>query len=402
MMRKYSYLLLCFLFLLGGCGKIEKETTEETQRFDTEEAILFEETAEASETASSESVSLSGMLENITNSIDDSDSEIWYRHYKNRTIVYENGFTYRIFSDGIYRRAEGSKDWEPLYQGKMTGGCTLESFKEFLYFTLNREGEDPEGVFVRQTLWQLNLNTLECKKIGDMIEDLPYMFSVYNENLYIGYSRIGALRYDAYPLNEQGIPGEKIDESSSDFLCAGQNAYSWEEDKYGYSFGGRLPVVSPDAIEMAWEVIPAPLCASMLNGYYLTRRYCDETFGHFYLTNAAGDEQYLFDACEILAVTPTGIYYCGDETDRSTLHYYSFFQKEPLPLLYPEVTFENYTLLTYDRAWLYYHEDGSIMRMSRSTGATEVFLETIPEDINFRYCAIDPEYFYLGEEMYPL
>lgn len=41
-MKKYCYLLLCFLFLLGGCGKKETEAAKDAQSFDTEEAILSE------------------------------------------------------------------------------------------------------------------------------------------------------------------------------------------------------------------------------------------------------------------------------------------------------------------------------------------------------------------------
>lgn len=41
-MKKYCYLLLCFLFLLGGCGKKETETAKDAQSFGTEEAILSE------------------------------------------------------------------------------------------------------------------------------------------------------------------------------------------------------------------------------------------------------------------------------------------------------------------------------------------------------------------------
>ncbi len=403
-MKKYCYLLLCFLFLLGGCGKKETETAKDAQSFGTEEAILSEVPGSApeEEAITPEPMSLADMLEDITDAIDESDPAVWYHHYKNRYIVYENGFTYRIFSDGIYRRAAGSEDWELLYHGDMSYNHSLDYYKDYLYFTLDREGEPPDAVFVRQTLWQLNLNTLECKKIGDMIEDLPYIFAVYDGNLYIGYTRFMALRYDVYPLDEQGMPGEKMEEASPDFLCAGQNAYSREEDKYGYSFSGRLTVMSPDTPEMAREVIPTPLCASMLNGYYLTTRYRDELFSHFYLTNSAGEEQPLFDACMILAVTPAGLYYFGDGTESSAMHYYSFYQKESLPLLYPEDTYEFYSLLTYDRAWLYIRGDSCILRMSRSTGDIEVFLDNLPEDTDFKHCAVDPEYFYLGEEMYPI
>ena len=102
---------------------------------------------------------------------------------------------------------------------------------------------------VSGTLWQLNLDTLESREIGNMVEDLPYIFSIYNGNLYIGSSLFGALRYDVYPLDSQGMPGEKMDEASPDFICAEQNAFSLEE-----------------------EVLPIPDCAAMLNGYFITKK----------------------------------------------------------------------------------------------------------------------------------
>ena len=38
-------------------------------------------------------MSLADMLEDITDAIDESDPAVWYHHYNNRYIVYENGFT---------------------------------------------------------------------------------------------------------------------------------------------------------------------------------------------------------------------------------------------------------------------------------------------------------------------
>lgn len=123
-MKKYCFLLLCSLLLLGACRKEGIEAAEEPQRFDTEEPILREETGESAGTkeALAESMSLSDLLDDITGAFNDKDPEVWYHHYKNRSLVYKNGFTYRIFSDGIYRRPAGSSDWEPLYQGKNVRG----------------------------------------------------------------------------------------------------------------------------------------------------------------------------------------------------------------------------------------------------------------------------------------
>lgn len=46
-MKKYCFLLLCSLLLLGACRKKGIEAAEEPQRFDTEEPILSEETGES-------------------------------------------------------------------------------------------------------------------------------------------------------------------------------------------------------------------------------------------------------------------------------------------------------------------------------------------------------------------
>lgn len=402
MKRKYLF-LLCFLLALGACGQKGKNISELPPKYNTEEPVLSEDHEEDSvpeAEAASKSASLSDMLDDITGSVDTNDPETFYNHYNNSSIVYKNGDTYRIFSDGIYRRTSGSKDWEPLYQGEMSRNHSLELYREFLYFTLNREGEDPTDRFVRQTLWQLNLNTLECTKIGDMVEDLPYIFSVYDENLYIGYSLYSALRYDVYPLDEQGIPGEKMDEASPEFICAEQNAFSQAQEDNWHTG----TTYSPEMREMDEEVIPIPVCASMLNGYYLTRRPYTEALVHFYLVNAAtGERQFLLDAYNILAVTPTGLYCMGDESSIEQLFYYSFSRKEALPVLYPEVSPDaTIYLLTYDPSWLYLYCNDSVLRMSRSTGETEVFLDTIPENTVLNYCAVDPEYLYVGDLMYPL
>ena len=132
-MKKYCYLLLCFLFLLGGCGKKETETAKDAQSFGTEEAILSEVPGSTPEEEAipPEPMSLADMLEDITDAIDESDPAVWYHHYKNRYIVYENGFTYRIFSDGIYRRAAGCEDWELLYHGNMSYNHSLDHYKDY-------------------------------------------------------------------------------------------------------------------------------------------------------------------------------------------------------------------------------------------------------------------------------
>ena len=63
---------------------------------------------------------------------------------------------------------------------------------------------------------------------------------------------------------------------------------------------------------MDQEVIPIPECTSMLNGYYLTRRPYTESLVHFYLVHAAtGEQQFLLDAYDVWAVTPTGLYCNG-------------------------------------------------------------------------------------------
>ena len=402
-MKKKCFLLLCFLLVLNACHPKGKNNAKESPNLNTEDPVLMDEledTALAEPDTAPKAATLSDMLDDITNSVTPSDPEVFYNHCDNSSIVYKNGYTYRIFSDGIYRRASGSEDWESLYQGEMSHNHRLEFYNGFLYFTLNREGEDSTARFVRQTLWQLDLNTLECTKIGDMVEDLPYIFSIYKGNLYIGYTLYSALRYDVYPLDEQGMPGEKLDEASPEFICARQNAFSQAQEDNWHTG----TTYSPEMLEMDEEVIPIPICASMLNGYYLTKQPYTESLAHFYLVNAAtGERQFLLDAYDIWTVTPTGLYCVGDESSISQLFYYSFSRKEALPLLYPELNPDlSFFLLTYDQSWLYFYYDNSIMRMSRSTGETEVFLETLPEDISLNSYAIDPEYLYVGETMYPL
>lgn len=405
MKRNYLF-LLCFLLALGACGQKGKNISELPPKYNTEEPVLSEDPEGDSvneANASPKAASLSDMLDDITGSVDTNDPATWYSHYNNRTIIYENSYTYRIFSDGIYRRAAGSKEWEALYSGEMSSNHALQLYNDFLYFTLDREGSDPEAILVPQTLWQLNLNTLESRKIGDMIENVPYITSIYDGNLYIGYTLYGALRYDVYPLNDQGMPEDKLSEDSPDFICAKQNAFSLEEESHWNHSDRSGSLYSSEMLEMKKEVIPIPFCAQILNGYYLTQGYYDESLTHFYLTKAdTGEDQFLFDAYLVLAITPTGIYYRGEEVNGNDFYYYSFSQNASLTALHTEISSETFRLLTYDRAWLYFQVDNSIVRMSRSTGDVETFLETIPGNINLRYCAIDPEYLYVDETMYPL
>ena len=92
----------------------------------------------------------------------------------------------------------------------------------------------------------------------------------------------------------------------------------------------------------------------------------------------------------------------GSSLGTEDFFYYSFSRKEALPVLYPALSYEIFQLLTYDPSWLYLYCDDSILRMSRSTGETEVLLDTIPEDVTFSYFAVDPEYFYMEDTMFPL
>ena len=42
------------------------------------------------------------------------ETESWINHYYNRGIYYMDGYTYRQFPDGLYRRKKGTENWELL------------------------------------------------------------------------------------------------------------------------------------------------------------------------------------------------------------------------------------------------------------------------------------------------
>ena len=53
----------------------------------------------------------------LGNEIEDAAVETeqsWVNHYYNRGLYEENGFLYRQFSDGLYRRAKGTDSWEAV------------------------------------------------------------------------------------------------------------------------------------------------------------------------------------------------------------------------------------------------------------------------------------------------
>ena len=100
-MKRNRYILgliLTVLLFISACGNKEQdqnkennaetiENTESTSEFHTEDEVIAEENSESAEDTS-ETVS----------------EESWVNHYYNRGIYFKDGYTYRQFADGLYRR----------------------------------------------------------------------------------------------------------------------------------------------------------------------------------------------------------------------------------------------------------------------------------------------------------
>lgn len=97
---------LVFLLILSvsACGKkgeeqIEEENIENASEFHTEDEVIAEEGTEK------------GTKEEPDNTEGGTDAvpeESWVNHYYNRGIYFKDGYTYRQFADGLYRRQAGT------------------------------------------------------------------------------------------------------------------------------------------------------------------------------------------------------------------------------------------------------------------------------------------------------
>ena len=110
-MRTTTKRIVCLLLMAGfmilsvcACGQEKEELSKrKTEAEKVEEAV---KTVEAPENQEKE-------------------EESWINHYYNRGIYFKDGYTYRQFADGLYRRGTGSDEWELLFENPMNYGRGL-------------------------------------------------------------------------------------------------------------------------------------------------------------------------------------------------------------------------------------------------------------------------------------
>ena len=123
------------------------------------------------------------------------------------------------------------------------------------------------------------------------------------------------------------------------------------------------------------------------------------------------EDTFLFDAVSVFMITPKGIYYYANEEE--SLTFYDFVTATNSPFLTPEnetleIPYDKY--LTYDAEAIYAYDIGSqtgnprIVKISFADGSVETITagEALQNTENPRVNLVDSEYFYHGEQMYPI
>lgn len=333
---KYFMFGLIFLLILSvsACGKkreeqIEEENTENVSEFHTEDEVIAEEGTEK------------GTKEEPDNTEGGTDAvpeESWVNHYYNRGIYFKDGYTYRQFADGLYRRQAGTDSWELLCGITANYGPGLTCYGDRLYFTGYEEEADTEGSGWNNAVFYYDLDTGES---GNLLNTgtLTGALNVYDGCLYVQSFALdgGYMVYDGYRLNEEGEILEQLDSEAEDFLCREQNEYSIAEYELmqGPVSGRRSSGTSID--ELKEEVISTPACAAMLDGKVVLRQQKGEGGGNYFLRDlTTGEDELLFDASDILAVMKDGGYYFPSTGAEESLMYYSFADGTNRELPLPE------------------------------------------------------------------
>ena len=347
-------LILTVLLFISACGNKEQdqnkennaetiENTESTSEFHTEDEVIAEENSESAEDTS-ETVS----------------EESWVNHYYNRGIYFKDGYTYRQFADGLYRRQAGTDNWELL-----------------------------------------------------TVESLVGVLSVYKDCLYVqNFAADGGYQiYDGYRLDEDGNILEKLDSDGEDFICREQNKYSLAEyqEMSGTASGRRGS--DTNLKELKNEVIPIPACAAMLGGKAVLSQYKDESSVSIFLRDVdSGEDSFLFDAESVLLVTGEGIYYTT--VYEENFKFYSFKEQKSINLgvsiSIEDIPAYSSTYFTYDENAFYYYDINSdtkrIVRISKDDWSAETIAEgdILDREAGWRINQVDEEYFYHGDQMYPV
>lgn len=407
---------LVFLLILSvsACGKkeeeqMEEESTESASEFHTEDEVIAEEgTGKGTKEEP----------DNTEGGTDAVPEESWVNHYYNRGIYFKDGYTYRQFADGLYRRQAGTDSWELLCGITANYGPGLTCYGDRLYFTGYEEEADTQGSGWNNAVFYYDLDTGESGNLLN-VGTLTGALNVYDGCLYVQSFALdgGYMVYDGYRLNEEGEILEQLDSEAEDFLCREQNEYSIAEYElmHGPVSGRRSSGTSID--ELKEEVISTPACAAMLDGKVVLRQQKGEGGSNYFLRDlTTGEDELLFDASDILAVMKDGIYYFPSTGAEESLMYYSFADGTNRELPLPEFwqgdnrMMNPSSYITWDQEALYFFNYGSeddaaqIVKISLSDGSVETIVEgeALMETEAYRINQVDEEYFYHGAQMYPL
>ena len=412
-MRTTTKRIVCLLLMAGfmilsvcACGQKEEELPKgRTEAETAEKSVKTVEEAEHAETVEAP--------EN-----QEKEEESWINHYYNRGIYFKDGYTYRQFADGLYRRGTGSDEWELLFENPMNYGPGLTCYGDRLYFTGYEEEADTQGSGWNNAVFYYDLDTGESGNLLN-VGTLTGALNAYDGYLYVQSFALdgGYMVYDGYRLNEEGEILEQLDSEAEDFLCREQNEYSIAEYKLmqGPVSGRRSSGTSID--ELKEEVISTPACAAMLDGKVVLRQQKGEGGSNYFLRDlTTGEDELLFDASDILAVMKDGIYYFPSTGAEESLMYYSFADGTNRELPMPEFwqgdnrMMNPSSYITWDQEALYFFNYGSeddaaqIVKISLSDGSVETIVEgeALMETEAYRINQVDEEYFYHGDQMYPL
>ena len=297
----------------------------------------------------------------------------WVNHYYNRGLYEKDGFIYRQFSDGLYRRQKGSGDWEQLCEVPINLGRGLTGYGDRLY--IQRTGKQ----------WVV---------------------------------------YEGYRLNGDGEIAETLDPEENSFLCRFQNEYNRVEAAWNLALqDSEKEKLKAELDSMKKEVISAPACAAMLDGKILLQQEYAGGNARFFLRDVeTGQEEEIFTGYMALAVMPDGI--CYVNRDRQTLKYYSFEEKTEEIIQRPQewetaALYEDYNL-TYDRDYLYLYDSSTVWDMNTDEvreytsavltrtalgswdGETVLEFEEDGRQETGRVNQTDGEYFYHGDRAFRL
>ena len=347
----------------------------------------------------------------------------WVNHYYNRGLYEKDGFIYRQFSDGLYRRQKGSGDWEQLCEVPINLGRGLTGYGDRLYFTCCPEDGDAQSGDADNTLFYLDLNTMES---GELLSEEGAIITaaVYEDCLYIQRTGKQWVVYEGYRLNGDGEIAETLDPEENSFLCRFQNEYNRVEAAWNLALqDSEKEKLKAELDSMKKEVISAPACAAMLDGKILLQQEYAGGNARFFLRDVeTGQEEEIFTGYMALAVMPDGI--CYVNRDRQTLKYYSFEEKTEEIIQRPQewetaALYEDYNL-TYDRDYLYLYDSSTVWDMNTDEvreytnavltrtalgswdGETVLEFEEDGRQETGRVNQTDGEYFYHGDRAFRL